>query len=94
MEQITEEQKKEIRKISAKFALRSSWNGIHHGFMAIAMNVVFIMAMMTFFDKDTAASSQFFGSVAIGIFVLNRCFRIQRQNMIDFKESISKILKK
>lgn len=91
---MTEQQKKEQIKLSAKFALKSTWNGIHHGFMFVAMNIVFFLAVNAAFDLQTAGQAQFFGSVAVGIFVISRLARIQRQNMIDFKESVDKILKK
>jgi hypothetical protein len=85
------ERQKKLNRLGFIFLLKSTWNGIHHGLMMVAMNLVFALGSHVILDKETADQSQFFGCIAIGIFVINRCILIHVQQQKEFKEAVAKI---
>lgn len=87
----TEEQNKKYKKILMIFMLKSLWNGVQHGVMAIVMNFILAMACVTFFDGDDAIT--LIGGVAICLFVFIRLSKIQRINVTNFKKSLEQITK-
>lgn len=98
MKQLTEEQRKQLMKLEMKLVLKNMLNGVHNGLIAIAMNVILTMAILTLSQKfedfvEVAGFFQFVGCVAIGIFVIRRLLRINKKNILDFKNSVEQILK-
>ncbi len=91
MEQITPEQQKQLDKLGAKFLAKSFWNGIHHGLMAVVMNILLFMGLSISGGLD--GPFLMIGSVVIGIFVFRRMFSIIRQDNLALHEAAKKIIK-
>ena len=85
-------------KLEMKLAFKNLWNGVHNGLMAIVMNAILTMANMTLDQRvegfsEISGAFQFIGCVSIGIFIIRRLLRINKQNFLEFKNSVEQILK-
>lgn len=89
--QLTLEQRKKIDKLGIKFALKSMWNGAHHGLMAAAMNLILVMVASIYFDNDETMIT--IGCVIVGIFVFRRILFTYKRDLDKLNEDIKQILK-
>lgn len=92
--QITPEQQKQLDKLGKRFVIKSLWTGIHHALMAIAMNVILLMAIDLSTDGNSDGGLLFVGSVIIGLFILRRMRSAVNQDAIKLHEEAKKIIKK
>jgi len=88
---LTEEQKKKLRKVGIKFMLKETWNGINHGAMAILMCVLLGMANHMYLDDDTFTSVV--GCIIIIVFILKRVSAVTKENVEDMRKEIEQITK-
>jgi hypothetical protein len=91
MSDLTDEQKKKLSRLGLKFTLRSLWNGINYGAMAVVANIILTMANIQFFDNDGVV--QFFGCLFILIFIMVQLTTAQRLNVENFKKQVKEITK-
>lgn len=91
-QEITPEKQRELDKLARGFIAKSLWNGMHHGLMAVVMNIVLVMGVAILFDRDTTVAT--IGSVVIGIFVFRRMLQIHAQDFKQLHADAEKIIKK
>jgi hypothetical protein len=89
VDSLTDDQKKKLKRLGLKFAIKSTWNGVNHGAMAVVMNLILTFANIQFFDNDSLV--QFVGCLFILIFIMMRLTACQRENVEDFKKEVKKI---
>ncbi len=89
--EITPEKQRKLDKLAARFFAKSLWTGMHHGLMAVVMNIILVMGVATFFERNEAAVMV--GSVLIGIFVFRRMFFVVKQNLESLNQEATKIIK-
>lgn len=89
--ELTEEQNKKLRKLAMKTLLRSSFNGINHGAMAMVMCVMLAVVVQQYLGGDSF--SIYFGSACIAIFIARRLLAVNKEIQEDAQQELKKITK-
>ena len=88
--QLTPEQRTILNKLAKKLFFQSLLTGLHHALIAVAMNFILTMIVKTYANGSQGLT--FFGSLGIGIFVLQRMFGINRERHAKFIAEAKEII--
>lgn len=91
-EDLSKEQQNKIKKVIFKYYLKSLWNGISHGLLALLMSAVAILATNLYFGKNFLVLILL--SAIIYFFIFNR-IRLYHDSDFDIlKQELEQIIKK
>jgi uncharacterized membrane protein len=92
MEPLSKEQEKQIRKIKMRFMFRSFLTGINTALLAVAFNLIGVMAAHLFFeDSDTA---RMVIALATALFVVIRANNVIQDHAKDAVKDLTSVFKK